>query len=285
MNMIDSHTHLHLQPLSADVDGVIDRFVQHGGDLILSNAIDVESAHREVEVALEYEQVYCTAGIHPEITIPGSQIYNEYVSDEWIEKEVLKIGKIVDKHKKVLAVGEAGLDYYWVKKLNCENSERIYSLQKHLLKLQLDLAIKKKLPVVLHCRDIEGDKHCESDILKVISCQCGSCVRGLFHSYAGSLSYLDEILDLGFYISFNSIVMFDGAENVRQILDKVPDDKILLETDAPFLIPSTYKKKGLTTSEPYMIDAVANYVAQRKGWTIDRLWEIVDSNFKLLFGI
>ncbi|MFH1547291.1 MAG: TatD family hydrolase [bacterium] len=281
--MIDSHAHLHMDPLSSDIEGVMKRFVDKGGDKILSCGVDIETANREIEISMEYEQVYSAVGFHPELVIPGCEDYKQCINEKWIDENISRIENIVDNHKKVIAVGEIGLDYYWVKSNNCEKPESIYQLQQYLLKKQLDLAMKKKLPVILHCRDVNSDKHCESDILKVISCQCNSSVKGVFHSYTGSLSYLEEILNLGFYVSFNPIVMFKNADNVRQILDKVPNDRILLETDAPLLVPSEYRENG--TSEPYMVDAVARYIAKKKKLSTNRLWEIVDNNFNTLFKV
>ena len=274
-----------MEPLSSDIDGVIKRFSDLGGKYILSCAIDIESAHREIEISMENDQVSTGIGFHPEITIPGGDDYKSCISEEWIDKGIIKLSSLIEKHKQIVAIGEIGLDYYWVKKSNCDKSESIYSLQKYLLKTQLDLATKKNMPVVLHCRDIDGDKQCESDILGVISGQCGSCVRGVFHSYTGSLSYLDEVLNLGFYVSFNPIVMFKNSDNVRNILDKVPDDRLLLETDSPLLVPPEERKKGSNHSEPYMVAEVANYIANRRNISPDRLWEIVGKNFTKLFNM
>jgi len=272
-----------MSQLSNDIDGVVKRFVGKGGKHILSCAVDIESSLSEIEYSMEYDNVLSAIGIHPEVTIPGCDIYEKSVSEEWINKNVSKLESLLDVHKEIIGTGEIGLDYYWVKKGNCEDKEEKYNIQKYLLEKQLRLAVKRNIPVVIHCRDIEGDKQCEADILKVITSKCNSSITGVFHSYTGSLSYLDEILNLGFYISFNSIVMYKNSENVRMLLDKVPYDKLLLETDAPLLVPPKYRKEGYKYSEPSMIDDVGNFVARRKGYSVKKLWDIVDNNFYNLF--
>jgi TatD DNase family protein len=283
--MIDSHAHLHYEPLASNIESVVNSFTAEEGKYILSCATNFETATQELGFSMEYETVLTAIGIDPEVCIPGSDIYFSGISHDWIDKNVSKVEDLLKKHKDVVAVGEIGLDYYWVKKNKISKPENVYEIQKYLLGKQLKLASKYDLPVVIHCRDIEGDKHAESDILSLITCECDSCVRGVFHSYTGSQDYLSDILNLGFYISFNGIVTYDGAKNVRDILRKVPQDKILLETDAPLLVPAKYKKLGYKTSEPKMIDEVADFVAKQLGLEEDRLWEIVENNFKRLFNV
>lgn len=283
--MIDSHCHLHIDPLSSNIESVVSNFLKNGGEYILSCAVNPETSLEEIGFSMEYDNVLTAIGVDPEVCIPGSDIYHKNVTKDWVDKEVDRIESLLKKNKDIVAVGEIGLDYYWVKKNNTPKPESIYEIQKYLFSKQLKMAIEHDLPVVIHCRDIDGDKHAESDILKLISCECDSCVRGVFHSYTGSESYLTDILNLGFYVSFNGIVTYDGASNVRKLLRMVPQEQLLLETDAPLLVPAKYKKSGYKTSEPKMIDEIGDFVAKQLGMDTSRLWQVVDGNFKKLFRV
>ena len=150
---------------------------------------------------------------------------------------------------------------------------------------QVKLAKEIDLPLVIHCRDELGDKQADAEALEILIKENGGGVKALFHSYTGSLSYLDDILGLGYYVSFNAIVMFKSADNVRELLDATPLEQLLLETDAPWLVPQKHRAAGAKVCEPMFIGETAEYVAKRKGVSVERLWEQVEENAGELFGI
>lgn len=282
--MIDVHAHLHESQLIDQIEQILKNFTDEGGRIIVNSPVDLESVINSLGFTSKHSQIYTTAGIHPEITISGGDIYVSAVSNNWIEKNIEQLSTILDKHSEIIGIGECGLDYYWVKKERLENREKIFSLQKKLLELQLKLAIKHDLPVVLHCRDLAGDKQCEAELIKLIIKTGKGKLKGIFHSYTGSLSYLEQILAHGFYVSFNGIVTYKNAENVRELLDNTPLDRLFIESDAPLLVPNRERSAGIKLGEPAHVKSVAEFVAQKKGVTSDRLWSIIGENFEKLFG-
>ncbi len=282
--MIDSHAHLYEPDLADDLDGVISRFQKIGGTYIVDSGVDPETNQTVIEQASQYEAILPTLGLHPEITIPGTDIYLSAVTEKWIDRNVEHLDRIIEANKQVIAIGEAGLDYYWIKRERLTNREKVFELQRHMFSELIKLATKLSKPMVIHCRDENEDKQAEAEALELIVKEGGSKIRGVFHSFTGSVSYLKDILALGFYVSFNGIVTYKNAENVRELVRAVPEDRILLETDAPLLSPNKRRSMGMKVGEPSFIDEVANEVAKLKGMPAGRLWDIVDDNFVKLFG-
>ncbi|MEA3357564.1 MAG: TatD family hydrolase [Patescibacteria group bacterium] len=283
--MIDTHAHLHSPELTDNMDELITRFTNAGGKYILSCGVDPETNQTELELAANYDCVLPALGLHPEIVIPGTEIYNPAVNYDWIDTNVDELRKIIPKYNSIIAIGECGLDYYWVKRERIPNPTKIFDLQKHLLSGMLKLATEFKLPMVLHCRDENGDKQCEADILDLLVNTAGSSVKGVFHSYTGSLSYLEDILGLGFYVSVNGIVTYKNAENVRKILDTVPNDRLFIETDSHYLVPHKYRSSGIKICEPKFIDEIADFVARKRDISVETLWNFVEANFHKLYQI
>ncbi|MBN2100360.1 TatD family hydrolase [Candidatus Dojkabacteria bacterium] len=283
--MIDSHAHLHHPQLANDLEGVIKRFAEEGGSYIVNSAIDLESSHIVLEQAGNYHEILPTLGIHPEVLVPGSDVYISSVNEGWIKKNIDVLEGLIAKHPEVTAIGECGLDYYWVKSERLSGSSEIFSKQKLLFTKQIELALKFGLPMIIHCRDENGDKQCEAEILEILAKEGKGHIRGIFHSYTGSKSYLEDILALGYYVSFNAILTYKTGESVRELLDMVPDERLLIESDAPLLSPQKRRSAGIKIGEPAFVDEVADFIAKRKSYTKEKLWSIVESNFKRLFAI
>lgn len=282
--MIDSHAHLHSHQLAAELDKVINRFINAGGKSIINCGIDMESNQIVIEQSAKYDQIIPAVGLHPELFVPGSDIYRSCADKKWIDKNIKFLEELLERHKaSIVAIGECGLDYYWVKDQNLPNRKNIFKLQKYLFESQIKLAHKYNLPMIIHCRDEFGDKQCEAEILKLLVQTGKSCVPGLFHSYTGSLHYLKDILNLCFYVSFNGIVTYKGANNVRELLASVPDERLLIETDAPYLVPNALRSKGMRTCEPFMIEEVGAYISKSRNISENDLWILVEKNFKALF--
>ena len=283
--MIDSHAHLDAPELAGDVDNVVDRFRSAGGTVIVNCASNVSSCHNAVSLSQKFSEVYPTVGLHPELAVPGTDIYYEGISKKWISEQVAAISELLSKYPKIVGIGECGLDYSFMKRERMLGREKMFADQKELFASCITLATEHDLPLVVHCRDEDGDKQAEAEALELLVKIGGSHVKGVFHSYTGSLDYLEDILGLGFYVSFNGIVTYKNAENVRLLLDRVPMDRLLIETDAPWLVPNRRRSAGISVCEPAFVDEVAEAVAKRKGCMEERVWKDVEENFERLFAI
>jgi TatD DNase family protein len=281
--MFDSHAHLYHRKIKADIANIVQRFVEKGGEYIVNSAIDLATSCVVLDQAEKFAEVLPTIGIHPETFIPGADIYLANANGKWIKNSIEELNKMFTRFDDIVGVGECGLDYYWVKKEGILEHEKIFQLQKDALKAQIHLAKEYDLPLIVHCRDMPGDKQCEADILELIVKEGNSCVRGVFHSYTGSLSHLKDILALGFYVSFNGIVTYRSADNVRELLGHVDLDKILIESDSPLLSPQKKRSAGKKIGEPVFVDEVAEYVADLKDISKAELWKVVGNNFQKVF--
>ncbi len=285
--MTDAHAHLHSPQIADQLDSVVGRFSDAGGKYILNNSVDLESAQIVLQQARQHPEIILPAvGIQPEVLTPGSDVCIPSADAKWINRNIDELRKILEKNStKIKALGETGLDYYWVKRNRLPDREKIFELQKKLFRQQIVLAVEFDLPIIVHCRDEEDDKQCEAETLELLAKHGKGRVQALFHSYTGSQHYLKDILNLGFYVSFNGIITYKNAENVRQLLDATPLDQLLLETDAPFLVPNDSRSRGIKTAEPVMVKEVAKAVAERKGRSVQEIWEKVDGNFERFVGL
>jgi TatD DNase family protein len=199
-----------------------------------------------------YPDVYCTLGIHP------------HHGSEWTEEA----GQFIETHlgrKEVIAVGEIGLDYYY-------NKSSVES-QKEAFVKQLELAKKYKMPVEIHTRDAE------QDTVEILKSYKGD-VRGVIHCFTGTRWLAERCLDLGFNISFSGVVTFKNAQDLRETCLMVPLDRMHVETDAPFLTPVPLRGQK---NVPANVMHTAQFVADLKGLSIEKLEEITDANARQLF--
>lgn len=281
--MIDSHAHLHHRLIDDQLQEVISRFVKSGGKYIVNAGIDLKSCCKVIDQARRFSEILPALAIHPETLIPGADIHVSNANGKWIKNNLDELDKMLEKNDDIAAIGECGLDYYWVKKQDLPGRNSIFQNQKDLFTGHIDLAHKYGLPMVIHCRDKRGDKQCEEEILDLLVKKGNSCNRGVFHSYTGSLHYLKDILALGFYITFNGIVTYKSADNVRELLEEVPLERILIETDSPFLVPQKSRSAGVRVGEPAFVKEIGKYVAEIKNVSIERFWEAVEENFQKVF--
>lgn len=283
--MIDTHAHLDFPELSGDIDGVLERFKKSGGTYIVSCSTSVPSSQLAISLSQKYSRILPALGLHPELANPGSDLYADAISHKWIEAQGKALSGLLSDYPQVVAVGECGLDYYHMKRERMTGRETIIENERILFEQCIGLAIEFSLPLIIHCRDEEGDKQAEAECLELIVKKGRSRVRGVFHSYTGSLDYLDDILALGFYVSFNGIITYRNNENVRKILNRVPLEKLLIETDCPFLTPNRRKTAGVNVCEPAFVDEVAEVVARVKGVSEEQLWDVVENNAEKLFRL
>lgn len=260
--IIDSHCHPQFPQYDADRGEMIRR-AQAAGIGMICIGTDLETSKKGIELAHEHEDMWATVGLHPN-DVDASydiQAYHKLVTD-----------------RKVIAIGEIGLDYYRTQEP--EKQER----QKEVFKEFLDLAVWYDKPVVLHSRDAgkgsTGRVH--ADILTILSRfkESGSRIRGVTHSFTGNSQEAQEYLKLGFYLGFNGIITF--SRQYDDMIRAVPLDRILLETDAPFLAPDKYR--GQRNEPVYIID-VAKKLSDLKSEPLGRVLEQMTQNCKELFRI
>lgn len=260
MTIIDSHCHPQFLQYDQDRDDMIKRTLD-GGVQMICVGTDLEMSKKAAELAQKHEEIWATVGLHP----------NDNLNEDFNEREYEKLLKM----PKVVAMGEIGLDYYRTAEPKGQKFQR-----KRFLK-QLELADKFKKPLILHCRDSKAGSTGRAypqmaDILKNGYAKNG----GVVHSYTGSLEEAKQFLNLGLYLGFNGIITF--ARQYDEIVKYVPLDRILLETDAPYLTPEPYRGKR---NEPVYVVEVAKKVAELKEITVEEVAEQTTKNCQSLFKL
>ncbi len=253
--LIDSHAHLDDSKFDKDRENIIESFEKNGISLIINPGDDLSSSIRAVNLAEEYEKIYAAVGVHPH-------------SAKDINKSTLEILKSFANREKVVAIGEIGLDYYY------DNSPR--DIQKKWFVEQIKLAKEVNLPIIIHSRDAQQDTF---DILKAE--QDGN-LKGVLHCYSGSVEMAREYLKLGFYISFAGPVTFKNARVLKEVAKDIPLDKMLIETDSPYLTPEPHRGKR---NEPIYVRFVAGTIADIKGISFEEVAKATGENTKRLFRI
>ena len=252
--IIDTHAHLDFPDFKDDIDDVIKRAGEVGVEYIINVGTSVDTSVKSIELTKKYANIYASVGIHPNAasTVPA---------DDWSRLEALA------GESKVVAIGETGLDYYR------DRSKK--EDQKRLFHKHLELAEKHNLPVIIHNREAS------IDCLEIVRKYSGR-VSGVIHCFAGSRDDAEEFLELGFYISFAGPITFPKAENLREALKAVPVEKLLLETDCPFLAPQPKRGKR---NEPSYLQYTIPVLAELYKLTVEDIERITTLSAKKLFGI
>ncbi|MDR7857599.1 TatD family hydrolase [Tissierella sp.] len=253
--IIDSHAHLDDRRFDNDREMIIKNLKGNGVELVINIGADLQTSIASVSLAEKYDNIYAAIGVHPH-------------SAKEMDYSTIEILKSFAKREKVVAIGEIGLDFHY------DNSPR--DVQRKWFKEQLKLAKEVDLPVVIHTREANQETF---DILK--EAQDGS-LRGVLHCYSGSVEMALEYIKLGFYISLGGPVTFNNAKVAKEVAKAVPLDKLLIETDCPYLTPVPYRGKR---NEPIFVKYVAETIAEIRGITIEELGEATNRNTKKLFGI
>lgn len=253
--LFDSHAHYNDSKFNDDRFSVLDAMPENNVGYIMNISDSMKSIKKVLEIAEKYPFVYASVGVHPE------EVANLTDSDMDTLEEYTK-------HPKVKAIGEIGLDYYW------DDVER--AVQKKWFARQVELAKKVNLPVIIHDRDAHGD--C-MDILREHNV---SKVGGIFHCYSGSVEMAREILDWGMYIAFGGTLTFKNAKKVHEVAKYVPLDRIVIETDCPYLAPEP--NRGKRNSSLY-IHYVAERLAEIKGISPEEAERITCENAKKCYKI
>lgn len=255
MELLDSHSHYNDEKFDNDRDIIIKEAYNSGVKTIINAGYSLESSKKAIEIANQYKFMYATVGVSPNDI--------EDVKTNYIEE----IEKLANDYK-VVAIGEIGLDYYW----NKENKEK----QKEIFIEQINLANKLNLPIVIHTRDAIMDT---IDILKnKIKCK----KTGVFHCCPLNVELVKEAIKLGFYISFAGPVTFKNSKNADEIIKIVPLDKMLIETDSPYLSPEPVRG---TRNDSRNVKYIAQKIAKVREKTIEEIAKQIKENAKTIFRI
>jgi TatD DNase family protein len=252
---VDTHSHLFYPNFVEDIDEAIERAKSSGVDYIIVPATDIETAKQTLALADKYEMVYAEVGIHPHET------------KNWAN-ENLKIIENLAQHKKVVAIGEIGLDYYY----DFSPKEK----QIEAFRAQIELALKLDLPIVVHNR--ESDE----DVMKIVKEYCNSGLRGQFHCFNGTLSDARDLIRMKYLVSFVGNITFKKADSLREIVSNIRLHHIMLETDSPFMTPVPFRGKR---NEPSYVKLVAEKVAELHKVSVEEVGRITSVNAFRLFGV
>ncbi|WNS75538.1 TatD family hydrolase [Bacillus sp. DTU_2020_1000418_1_SI_GHA_SEK_038] len=251
----DTHAHLNAEQYNDDLREVIDRAVEEGVSRIVVVGFDRPTIEKAMELTEQYDFIYASVGWHP---VDAIDMTDEDL--QWIEE--------LSSHPKVVALGEMGLDYYWDK-----SSKEI---QKEVFRKQIQLAKKVKLPIIIHNRDATAD------IVAILKEEGASEVGGIMHCFSGSSETAKECVEMNFYISLGGPVTFKNAKKPKEVAEVIPMEKLLIETDCPYLAPHPYRGKR---NEPSYVKLVAEQIAEIKNVSVEEVARITTENAKKIFGI
>ncbi len=249
--LIDTHAHLEMLE---SVPEIIQRAKELGVEKIVAASSDLSSSKRSLEISQTFPCVFAAVGIHPH----EASSLNDTVFSE--------IEKLAEKQR-VLAIGETGLDYHY---MHSPREVQMYSFRRHI-----ELAKRTCLPLVIHVRDAH------EDVLNVLREENTQGINAVIHCFTGDYRTAMEYIDGGFYISFSGIVTFKNAEDIKEAARKIPIEKILVETDSPYLAPIPFRGKK---NEPSYVKYVAQKIAELRGVSFEEIAEKTTANASSLFG-
>lgn len=253
--LFDTHTHLNADQFEGEEDAVIRRAKEAGVSNMIVVGFDRKTIKRAMQLVETYEFLYAAVGWHP---VDAKDMTDDDLN--WIEE--------LASHPKVVAIGETGLDYYWDKSAK--------DVQKEVFKQQIQLAKKVKLPLVIHNREATDD------VIEILQQEGADEAGGVMHCFSGTLEQAQQCIDLNFYISFAGPVTFKNAKPLKEVARNVPLERMLIETDCPYLAPHPFRGKR---NEPAYVKYVAQEIAQLKNKDIEEIATITYNNAKRLFQI
>jgi len=254
--LIDSHAHIDDQKFNEDREVVLENARAAGVELIINPGADEASSFRAVAMSEKYPMVYATVGIHPHDAKDYETQKHDALLTEWASKE------------KVVAIGEIGLDYHY------DYSPR--DVQQEVFIRQLIIAKAVKLPIVIHNRESM------EDMVRILKEYFAPEYGGIMHSYSGSVEMAKVFLDMGFHLSISGPLTFSNARKLPEVVAMMPLDRLLIETDSPYLTPTPHRGKR---NEPAYVSFVAAEIARIRGIAVEEVAEITTRNAKRVFGI
>mgnify|MGYP006208273477 FL=1 len=254
--IIDSHCHLEHEPMSSDLNKVVERAIKNNVKYLLSISTTDESFEKILKIVEAYNNIYGTYGIHPHET------------KNYLSLNSTQIIKKTNTNKKIIGIGETGLDFYY------DHSDR--TIQKKLFIEHIYAAQSLNLPLIVHTRSAEKETY---EILK--SELKNRDVKILIHCFTGTKDFAHKLVDMGCYISASGVVTFKKSQNLAETFFSLPNDRILVETDSPYLSPEPLRGRP---NEPSHIVHTVNFLANLKGLDPEIFGQKTTSNFFKLFG-
>jgi TatD DNase family protein len=253
--LFDTHAHLNAIQYEEDLEEVIQRAKSEDVTDIVVVGFDRDTIRRAMELTEQYDMIYAAVGWHP---VDAIDMTDDDL--EWIKE--------LASHPKVVAIGEMGLDYYWDKSPK--------DIQKEVFRKQIQLAKEVQLPIIIHNRDAT------EDVVKILQEENASEVGGIMHCFTGSLEVAKQCIDMNFYLSFGGPVTFKNAKKPKEVAKEIPIDRLLIETDCPYLTPHPFRGKR---NEPSYVKYVAEQIAELRELSVEEVAKKTSDNAKKLFGI
>lgn len=254
---IDTHAHLTDQQLIDQIESVVENATSSGVEKIVCIATDLKSSYQSIAVANQFDSVYASIGIHPNQCHQANQAH------------LNEIKTLLVNEAKAIAIGETGLDRYW------DNAP--FDLQKQFFRQQIEFSIELNLPLVIHMRE------CADDILSSLDEFPDQQLKGIMHSFVGDWELAEKFLNRGLHISFSGMVTFKKNKEMREVAARVPNDRILIETDSPYLSPEPHR--GKRPNEPAQVVHTGECIASEKGLDPIEFAKLTTENAKRLFLI
>lgn len=265
--LIDTHCHLNFKAFNKDLNQVIERAKQDGVEKIILPGAKIASSRKAIDISKRFESCYAAIGIHPhhssEVASLGLDTIKTTLQD-------------LAEEKKVIAIGEIGIDYYQYKDYP-PLSETDKAIQKELFITQLKISHTLNLPVIIHCRDAHDDLF---EIINSYISYNTHVLTGVFHCFGGNTHHLNKALELGFFIGFDGNCTYPENEALRELIKHTPPERLVIETDSPYLTPLPFRR---SRNEPAYIVYIASEVARIHNKTIDYISEITTHNALKLF--
>jgi TatD DNase family protein len=253
--LFDTHAHLNAIQYEEDLEEVIQRAKSEDVTDIVVVGFDRDTIRRAMELTEQYDMIYAAVGWHP---VDAIDMTDDDL--EWIKE--------LASHPKVVAIGEMGLDYYWDKSPK--------DIQKEVFRKQIQLAKEVQLPIIIHNRDAT------EDVVKILQEENAREVGGIMHCFTGSLEVAKQCIDMNFYLSFGGPVTFKNAKKPKEVAKEIPIDRLLIETDCPYLTPHPFRGKR---NEPSYVKYVAEQIAELRELSVEEVAKKTSDNAKKLFGI
>ena len=255
MNFVDSHCHLYYEPYVSNLNNIINKCQKKKINKLLTISVDSKTSKKNVEIAEKFNEIFCSIGIHPSHVLRSTQ------------SDIEEIKNLFQLNNKIIAIGEIGLDLFRNKNLN---------QQIDFFESQICFAIEKDLPIIIHTREAE------EETIAVLKKYISKNLKFLIHCFAGTQQFADKIIELGGYISFSGILTFKNSEKIRNVCKTIPLEKIMIETDSPYLSPEPLRGQ---VNCPSNVILVANKISQIKNIDVKDVGLITSQNFSNFFSI
>jgi TatD DNase family protein len=254
-DIIDSHCHLYYEPFLSNLKFTIDECKSNNINVLLSIAVDYETSLKNIEISKKHDEIYCTIGLHP------NNVANKMT-------EIDKILNLYGQNNKIVGIGECGIDLY---RSNDNLSEQIKIFEKHV-----DKSIKENAPLIIHTRSADEETY---NVLKKFK---NYNLTFIIHCFSSDYTFAKRCIDLGGSISFSGNITFKNSANIQSVCKKIPLDKILVETDSPYLSPEPYRGKVNNPKNTYY---VAKKISEIRGISLDQVASQTTTNFIKIFKI